>query len=108
MFKKGSKRDSGNYRPISVMPLVSRVLAKIIYHAGDYLQENSFLNTYQSGFRSMHGPLAALFETTNNWSINTDDGLLNGLLFIDLKKAINTIDHEIIITFRKLANYGVD
>lgn len=40
------------------------------------------------------------------WSINIDNGLLNGVLFIDLKKAFDTIDHEIIL--RKLANYGVD
>ena len=44
--------------------------------------------------------------TTNNWSINIDNGLLNGVLFIDLKKAFDTIDREIIL--RKLANYGVD
>lgn len=72
----------------------------------DYFQDNSLLNTYQSGFRSMHSTLTALLETTNNWSINIDNGLLNGVLFIDLKKAFDTIDHELIL--RKLANYGVD
>ena len=64
------------------------------------------MNTCQSGFRSMHSTLTALLETTNNWSINIDNGLLNGVLFIDLKKAFDTIDYEIIL--RKLANYGVD
>ena len=54
----------------------------------------------------MHSTLTALLETTNNWSINIDNGLLNGVLFIDLKKAFDTIDHVIIL--RKLANYGVD
>ena len=53
----------------------------------------------------MQSTLTALLETTN-WSINIDNGLLNGVLFIDLKKAFDTIDHEIIL--RKLANYGVD
>ena len=51
----------------------------------------------------MHSTTTALLETTNNWSINIDNGLLNGVLFIDLKKAFDTIDHEIIL--RKLANY---
>lgn len=72
----------------------------------DYFQDNSLLNTYQSGLRSMHSTLTALLETTNNWSINIDNGLLNGVLFTDLKKAFDTIDHKIIL--RKLANYGVD
>ena len=107
LFKKGFKRELGNYRPISVLPLVSKIFEKIIYRQlYDYLQDNSLLNTYQSGFRSMHSTLTALLETTNNWSINIDNGLLNGVLFIDLKKAFDTIDHEIIL--RKLANYGVD
>ena len=52
----------------------------------------------------MHSTLTALLETTNNWNI--DNGLLKGVLFIDLKKAFDTIDHEIIL--RKLANFGVD
>ena len=77
-----------------------------VHQLYDYLQENRLLNTYQSGFQSVHSMTTALLETTNNWSINIDNGLLNGMLFIDLKKAFDTIDHE--INLRKLANYGVD
>ena len=54
----------------------------------------------------MHSTLIALLETTNNWSINIDNGLLNGVLFTDIKKAFDTIDHQ--ITLRKSANYVVD
>ena len=108
LFKKGSRRELENYRPISVLPLISKIFEKNSYSQYyDYLQDNRLLNTYQSGFRSMHSTLTALLETTNNWSINIDNGLLNGVLFIDLKTAFDTImvDHEIIL--RKLANYGV-
>ena len=42
----------------------------------------------------------------DNWSINIDNGLLNGVIFIDVKKAFGTIDHAIFL--RKLQIYGVD
>ena len=45
-------------------------------------------------------------ETNDSWSVNIDRGLLNGVIFIDLKKAFDTIDHETIL--KKLSKYGVD
>ena len=62
-----------------------------------YLNENGLLNSGQSGFRSLHSALTALLETNDNWCVNIDRGL-DGVIFIDLKKAFDTIDHE----------YGVD
>ena len=71
LLKTGSKPELGNYRPISVLPLVSKIFQKYFYRQlYHYLQDNSLLNMYQSGFRSMHNTLTVLLETTNNWSIN--------------------------------------
>ena len=47
-----------------------------------------------------------MLETSDNWCVNVDKGLLDGVIFIDLKKAFDTIDHEIFL--QKLAKYGVD
>ena len=105
--KNGSKTDLNNYRPISVIPAVAKIFEKIIYdHLYNYINVNDLLTSCQSGFRSLHSTLTALLETSNNWCVNVDKGLLNGVIFIDLKKAFDTIDHE--ITLQKLAKYGVD
>ena len=67
---------------------------------------NKLLLGCQSGFRSLHSTLTALLEVTNAWSVNIDNGLLNGVVFIDLTKASDTIDHEVIL--RKMSYLGVD
>ena len=86
---------------------MAKIFEKIIYdQLYNYLNVNDLLTSCQSGFRSLHSTLTALLETSNNWCVNVDKGLLNGVIFIDLKKAFDTIDHEIIL--QKLAKYGVD
>ena len=107
IFKKGAKTDPNSYRPISVIPIVSKIFEKIIYdHLYAYLNNNNLLNNCQSGFRSLHSTLIALLEATNNWSLSIDNGLINGVIFIDLKKAFDTIDHNILLS--KLSTYGID
>ena len=79
---------------------------KIVYDQLYNYRENNLLTNCQSGFRSLHSTLTALIETTNNWSVNIDDGLLNGVVFIDLQKAFDTTDLSILV--RKLCNYEID
>ena len=107
VFKKGVKSNLNNYRPISVIPVVLKVFEKIVYdQLYQYLNDNQLLSSCQSGFRTLHSTLTALLEATNSWSVNIDNGFLNGVVFIDLKKAFDTIDHEIIL--RKLSYFGAD
>ena len=81
--------DLNNYRPISVIPAVSKIFEKLIYdQVYQYLNANNLLTNCQSGFRSLHSTLTALLEATNNWCVNIDKGLLNGVIFIDLKKPL--------------------
>ena len=87
--------------------LVAKGFEKIIYdQLYQYLNDNKLLSSCQSGFRSLHCTLMALLEATNSWLVNTDNGLLNGVVFIDFKKTFHTINHEIIL--RKMSYIGAD
>ena len=69
-----------------------------------YLNDNKLLSSCQTGFCSFHSTLTDLLEATNSWSVNINNSFLNGVVFIDLKKAFATIDHEIIL--HKLSYFG--
>ena len=98
IFKNGSQSDLNNYRPISVIPTAAKIFEKIIYdQLYQYLNENGWLTSGQSGFRLLHSTITSLLETNDNWCVNIDKGLLNGVIFIDLKKAFDAIYHEIIL-----------
>ena len=61
------------------------------------------LNSGQCGFRSIHSTLTALLEKNDSLCVNIDKGLLNGVIFIDLKKAFDTIDRDIILKKNSLS-----
>ena len=64
-----------------------------------------FINSNQSGFRELHATVTCFLKNSDDWYNGMDTGSLAGMVFVDLKKAFDTVDHQILC--RKLESYGV-
>ena len=97
IYKSGKKCVLSNYRPISVLPCFSKILERIICNSlYNYLSENEILNDKQFGFRAGHSTEHAMLELIDQVSNAFDNNnfVLRG--FIDLSKAFDTVDHNIL------------
>ena len=101
LFKQGEASDLNNYRPISVISVIAKVFERIVYdQLYNCLSNEDIISTHQSGFRSLHSTVTALLEAiaTDNWAFNIDRGNVNAVVFLDLKKAFDTVDQDILLS----------
>lgn len=107
IFKSGTKSDPNNYRPISVLPVISKIFEKIIYNRLDaYLTSINFLYPKQYGFRTMSNTLSATVDLVNKIKNSIDEKKIALGIFIDLKKAFDTVSHELLLN--KLNDIGIN
>ena len=94
LHKKGLKTDPKNFRPISLLPLISKIIERIIHdQTMNFLSANKYiLYKYQSGFRKFHSTDTCLSYLHDKITKGFDSGLLTGMVLIDLQKAFDTID----------------
>ena len=81
-------------------------MERIVYEQlNAYLGEHDKLCKHHSGFRAIHSTVTALLEATDSWTYNIDIEKINAVIFVDLKKALDTVDHNILLS--KLDLYGI-
>jgi hypothetical protein len=106
VHKKGSKQDLSNYRPISLLPIFSKVLEKIIYvRLYTHLLHNKILSSHQFGFRDDHATDQAIFSLVDTILEAMNQKLVVAGIFCDLHKAFDSVNHEILL--KKLQFYGI-
>ena len=103
LYKKGTKTDTKNFRPISLLPIVSKIFEKVIHdQTMEYLTDNNIIYKYQSGFRKNHSTDTSLSYLTDKILTGFDSGLLTGMILIDFQKDFDTINNNILL--RKMAS----
>ena len=105
VFKKDDKTNKENYRPISILPTLSKVYERLIYNQ-TYPYFDYFFSKFQCGFRKGFNAQHCLITMIEKWRRSVDGGGQAGALLTDLSKAFDCIDHELLIA--KLYSHGFD
>ena len=106
LFKKGDKSIFSNYKPISLLPSISKLFEKVIYQQlYKYFEDSNLFYESQYGSRKGHSTELASLELVNMLLSKMDKGEVPLAIFIDLSKAFDTLDHDILLN--KLKCYGL-
>ncbi len=106
LFKSGDTTQVTNYRPISVLTFFSKIFERIMYnYVLDFMTEHDIIYKYQFGFRQKHSTQQAIITLVEKITKSLDTGDIVIGVFLDLKKAFDTVDHSILLN--KLHAYGI-
>ena len=106
LFKKGNPELPSNYRPISLLPIFSKIFEKLMYRRlFRFLEVHNVLYSLQFGFQENHSIDHALVSLTEAIRNTLDNKRFGCGIFIDLQKAFDTVNHKILLS--KLEHYGV-
>ena len=106
LYKGGDRENVGNYRPVSLLPLPGKILEKIVHsRISDFWDNNHFLSGNQGGFRKGFSTTSTIAKLTDDMFDQINSGNTTLAVYIDLKKAFDTVDNDILIN--KLGRAGI-
>ena len=106
LFKSAKSDNMDNYRPVPILPVVSKILEQAVHtQLYKFMVDNNLLSPYQSGFRMRHSTETACTSFTDSIRHGMDHGMFTGSVFIDLRKSFDTVNHDLLL--EKLHGYGV-
>ena len=106
IFKKNEKSIPDNYRPISLLSIINKIMEKVMNkQLQSFLHKNKILYAYQFGFRKKYSTTLAIIEIIENILEALQNGKMVAGVYLDLSKAFDTVDHHILLY--KLETYGI-
>ena len=98
IFKKGRKTNVSNYRPISLLPILSKVIEKVVYEqTAKFSNDNNIFYNYQSGFRNNHSTYLSLSFFNDKILKGFDNVVYTGMILTELQEAFYTINQKILL-----------
>ena len=105
VFKKEYPNNKANYRPISLLPIISKIFERVLFEQIEKFSEK-ILSPKLCGFRKAYSTQHALLNLLKNWQKTLDRSVVLGTVLIDLSKAYDCLPHDLLIA--KLSAYGFE
>lgn len=102
----GDMLDKNNYRPISVIGHIAKILEQLVQsQLLEYLQSHCFISADQSAYLARHSTQTCLHRAVDDWLENVNENQITGAILLDISKCFDVIDHNILL--QKLSKYGI-
>ena len=106
LYKKGKNTGPKNYRPVSSLPILSKIIQRVVYNQLiEHLEKHDILYEYHSGFQSKHSVNTCLAHLSNQILKGFESGKSTRMILIGLQKAFDTLDHDILLEKMKYLDF---
>ena len=105
IFKKDDPLNPQNYRPVALIPVMSKILEKIIAkQILKFINENNLFNPSHHAYRAHHNTTTAMIQMIDKWTEALDSGQMAGVCLLDMSAAFDVVNHSLLL--EKLEFYG--